>query len=157
SLNFFANFGSGAMDYDFGGGRRFPRVSSAALRFGQGVALDPGPGRALDLNGQFTYKPTKDLSLSLNYTKSRLRRYDTGLIAFDDNIFALRGTYQFTRFICARASITTRWPRMCVASFSSVGRRIPERPCTLATTTILGATVSIPSRATSNLGFDATD
>ncbi len=105
SLNFFANFGSGAMDYDFGGGRRFPRVSSAALRFGQGVALDPGPGRALDLNGQFTYKPTKDLSLSLNYTKSRLRRYDTGLIAFDDNIFALRGTYQFTRFIFARARI----------------------------------------------------
>src|SRR5205814_7117415 len=83
SFNFFANFGSGAMDYDFGGGPRYPRVSAAAVQFGQGVALDPGPGRALDLNGQFTYKPTKDLTLSLNYVKSRLRRYDTGLVAFD--------------------------------------------------------------------------
>ncbi len=105
SFNFFANFGYGAMDYDFGGGHRYPRVSAAALRFGQGVALDPGPGRALDLNGQFTYKPTKDLTLSLNYVKSRLRRYDTGLVAFDDNIYALRGTYQFTRFVFARARV----------------------------------------------------
>jgi hypothetical protein len=105
SFNFFANFGSGAMDYDFGGGPRYPRVSAAALQFGQGVALDPGPGKALDLNGQATYKPTKDLTLSLNYVKSRLRRYDTGLVAFDDNIYALRGTYQFTRFIFARARV----------------------------------------------------
>ena len=105
SFNFFANFGSGAMDYDFGGGPRYPRASAAAQQFGQGVALDPGPGRALDLNGQFTYKPTKDLTLSLNYVKSRLRRYDTGLVAFDDNIYTLRGTYQFTRFIFARARV----------------------------------------------------
>ena len=105
SFNFFANFGSGAMDYDFGGGPRYPRVSAAALQFGQGVALDPGPGKALDLNGGVTYKPTKDLTLSLNYVKSRLRRYDTGLVAFDDNIYALRGTYQFTRFIFARARV----------------------------------------------------
>jgi hypothetical protein len=105
SLSFFANFGFGAMDYDFGGGDRFPRVSPAALQFGQGVALDPGPGRALDLNGSFRYKPTNELTMSLDYTKSRLRRYDTGLVAFDDNIFALRSTYQFTRFIFARGRI----------------------------------------------------
>ncbi|HEV8588585.1 MAG TPA: DUF5916 domain-containing protein [Pyrinomonadaceae bacterium] len=105
SISFFANFGFGAMDYDFGGGDRFPRVSPAALQFGQGVALDPGPGRALDLNGSFRYKPTNELTMSLDYTKSRLRRYDTGLVAFDDNIFALRSTYQFTRFIFARARI----------------------------------------------------
>ena len=105
SFNFFANFGSGAMDYDFGGGLRYPRVSAAALQFGQGVALDPGPGKALDLNGGVTYKPTKDLTLSLNYVKSRLRRYDTGLVAFDDNIYVVRGTYQFTRFIFARARV----------------------------------------------------
>jgi hypothetical protein len=105
SFNFFANFGSGAMDYDFGGGPRYPRVSAAALQFGQGVALDPGPGKALDLNGTGTYKPTKDLTLSLDYVKSRLRRYDTRLVAFDDNIYALHGTYQFTRFIFARTRI----------------------------------------------------
>ena len=93
------------MDYDFGGGPRYPRVSAAALQFGQGVALDPGPGKALDLNGGVTYKPTKDLTLSLNYVKSRLRRYDTGLVAFDDNIYVVRGTYQFTRFIFARARV----------------------------------------------------
>jgi hypothetical protein len=105
SFNFFANFGSGAMDYDFGGGPRYPRVSAAALQFGQGVALDPGPGKALDLNGTGTYKPTKDLTLSLDYVKSRLRRSDTRLVAFDDNIYALHGTYQFTRFIFARARV----------------------------------------------------
>lgn len=105
SMRFFANFGSGALDYDFGGGPKFPRVSPAALQFGQGVALDPGPGRALDLNGSFTYKPTEKLQLSLNYNKSRLRRYDTGLVAFDDNIYAFRGTYQFTRFLSARARV----------------------------------------------------
>ena len=105
SFNFFANFGSGALDYDFGGGPRYPRVSAAALKFGQGVALDPGPGRALDLNGFFNYKPTKDLTFNLNYTKSRLRRYDTGRVAFDDNIYSLHATYQFTRFVFARARI----------------------------------------------------
>ena len=128
SMRFFANFGSGALDYDFGGGPRFPRVSPPAIlarelmASGQcdpppanqpdlrsplcfGVPLDPGPGRALDLNGSFTYKPTEKLQLSLNYNKARLRRYDTGLVAFDDDIYALRGTYQFTRFIFARARV----------------------------------------------------
>jgi hypothetical protein len=106
SMQFFANFGSGAMDYDFGGGPKYPRVSPAALQFGQFFPqLDPGPGRALDLNGSFRYKPTNELSLSLDYTKSRLRRRDTGLVAFDDNIYTLRGTYQFTRFTFARARV----------------------------------------------------
>jgi uncharacterized protein DUF5916/cellulose/xylan binding protein with CBM9 domain len=106
SMSFFANFGSGAMDYDFGGGPKYPRVSPAALQFGQLFPqLDPGPGRALDLNGSFSYKPTNELSLSLDYTKSRLRRHDTGLVAFDDNIYTLRGTYQFTRFTFARARV----------------------------------------------------
>jgi hypothetical protein len=105
SMNLSANFGFGTMDYDFGGGPRYPRVSPAALEFGQNVALDPGPGRSVDLNSNFTYQPTTALRMSLDYTKSRLRRYDTGLVAFDDNIFALRGTYQFTRFIFARARV----------------------------------------------------
>jgi len=93
------------MDYDFGGGDKFPRVSPAALQFGQGAPLDPGPGSAIDLNGFFTYNPTSALSLRLNYNKSRLRRDDTHLVAFDDDIYSLRGTYQFTRFIFARARV----------------------------------------------------
>jgi hypothetical protein len=105
SMNLNANFGFGTMDYDFGAGPRYPRVSPAALLFGQSVALDPGPGKSLDLNGNFTYQPTNALRMSLDYTKSRLRRYDTDGVAFDDNIFALRGTYQFTRFIFARARV----------------------------------------------------
>jgi len=106
SMSAFVNFGYGSMDYDFGGGSKFPRVSPAALLFGQAFPqLDPGPGRALDINASFSYKPTNELSLSLDYTKSRLRRYDTGLVAFDDNIYTLRGTYQFTRFIFARARV----------------------------------------------------
>jgi hypothetical protein len=43
--------------------------------------------------------------MSFEYRKSRLKRQDTGLIAFDTNIFTLRSTYQFTRFTYVRA----RW------------------------------------------------
>jgi hypothetical protein len=36
--------------------------------------------------------------------KNRQTRNDNGRVAFDANIYALRSTYQFTRFIfCARA------------------------------------------------------
>jgi hypothetical protein len=38
-----------------------------------------------------------------DYTKQRLRRNDTGLLAFDENIFSFRATYQFTRFLFLRA------------------------------------------------------
>jgi hypothetical protein len=105
SAQMFVNLSDGEMDFDFGGGDRFPRVSPAALQFGQGTKLDPGPGRGLDLNGTFTYQPTNELRFQLDYTKSRLRRYDTGLLAFDDNIYVLRSTYQFTRFTFARARV----------------------------------------------------
>ena len=56
------------------------------------------------MNGNFNYQPTDALRLSLNYTKSRLERYDTGSVAFDDNIYSWRATYQFTRFSRAGAS-----------------------------------------------------
>lgn len=94
----------GQFDLDFGAGRRFPRVSPAALR-DPNAPLDPGPGNSLDANISFTYQPTASLRASLNYTKARLSRRDTGRVAFDDNIFSLRTTYQFTRFTFARARI----------------------------------------------------
>ena len=68
-------------------------------------ALDPGTGRQFDVNVGFDYKPVDPLLISLDYRKSKLKRDDTGLIAFDTNIFSLRSTYSFTRFTYVRA----RW------------------------------------------------
>jgi hypothetical protein len=93
----------GQMDFDFGTGNPdFPRASPAGL-LDASAPLDPGPGNQWTVEGSVTYKPTDALRLSLNYNKARLVRHDTGLVAFDDNIYSLRGTYQFTRFIFARA------------------------------------------------------
>ncbi len=94
-----------AFDFDFGGGRKFPRVSPAALLDPENpnVPLDPGPGNQLHLEGNFTYQPTNALNNRLSITKDRLVRRDTGRTAFDDNIISLRSTYQFTRFTFARA------------------------------------------------------
>lgn len=94
----------GEFDYDFGAGPRFPRVSPAALR-SPNAPLDPGPGRSLRMESSFAYQPTTALRASLNYEKSRLVREDTGRTAFDDNIFSLRVTYQFTRFSFLRLRI----------------------------------------------------
>jgi len=48
------------------------------------------------------YQPTTALQTQLKYTRIRLRRYDTKLIAFDDNILSSRTTYQFSRNVFAR-------------------------------------------------------
>jgi hypothetical protein len=104
----FYNFGSasfGQFDYDFGGGDRFPRVSPAALALGQGAPLDPGAGTEWNYGGGFTYKPINPLTTSLDYTKDKLTRHDTGLTAYNTNIFSWRTIYQFTRFTFVRA----RW------------------------------------------------
>ncbi len=122
-----------AFDYDFGAGPRYPRASGAFqaylhspeyLQYIRGLylyqadpktnpypdfapppSLDPGTGRQFDVNFGFEYKPIDPLRISLDYTKSKLKRDDTGLIAFDTNIFSLRSTYSFTRFTYVRA----RW------------------------------------------------
>lgn len=104
STNLFLGYGWGQFDFDFGAGPRFPRVSPAASA-NPSAPLDPGPGRALNIQSAFTYQPTNALRLSLFYTKSKLTRNDTDRVAFDVNIYALRATYQFTRFIFARARV----------------------------------------------------
>ncbi len=126
-INFFYFFGYrvGQLDYDFGAGRRFPRVSPSAIaaREAQGLGRcasaeedfvapavcsglsDPGGGGYLYTNGNVTYKATKDLNMTLSFSKNRLVRDDTGLVAFDTNIFSLKSTYQFTRFIFTRARV----------------------------------------------------
>lgn len=104
SLYLRVNFTGGAFDFDFGSPPRFQRVSPAAL-LDPNALLDPGPGRALNILSTITYQPTNALRMTLDYTKSRLVRYDTKRVAFDENIFVLRSTYQFTRFTFARARI----------------------------------------------------
>jgi hypothetical protein len=93
------------LDLDFGGGRRFPRVSPAALLLGDDAPLDPGVGTLFEFSGGITYQPTAKIKTSLNLVKNRLVRKDTGLVAFDTNIFTLRTTYQFTPFTFARAIV----------------------------------------------------
>jgi hypothetical protein len=101
----------GAMDYDFGAGNRYPRVSPAYLAWVNGgqvgpePALDPGPGYQFDAQFGFEYKPINPLRISLDYTKSQLTRYDNDRVAYDTNIFTLRSTYQFTRFTYVRARV----------------------------------------------------
>ena len=123
----------GSIDYDFGAGDRFPRVSPAFVAYTQtpeyqhylellraywadpdhierpdpppAPGLDPGKGWQFDANFGFEYKPINPLRISLDYTKSRLKRDDNGKIAYDTNIFTLRSTYQFTRFTFVRV----RW------------------------------------------------
>ncbi|MDT7542246.1 MAG: hypothetical protein QOE33_2150 [Acidobacteriota bacterium] len=92
-------------DFDFGAGDKFPRVSPAALKFGQSAQLDPGAGNLWNIQTTFVYQPSNALRTSLDYTKQQLVRNDTHLTAFDENIITSRTTYQFTRFLAARARI----------------------------------------------------
>lgn len=95
----------GHFDFDFGAGRRFPRVSPAALLLGPGAPRDPGPGGLVEGRLSLGYQPTDELLTTLDYTKSRLTRYDTDRVAFDVNLVSWRTTYQFTRFLFARARV----------------------------------------------------
>jgi hypothetical protein len=120
-FNSFVNRRWGHLDYDFGAEPKFPRVSTAALAAldlrARGFCnssplpavcnapLDPGPGEFLHFDAGATYQPTDELRFSLNFTKERLRRNDTGRLAFDENIVSARGTYQFTRYWFARARL----------------------------------------------------
>ena len=96
----------GAYDFDFGAGPLFPRVSPSSLS-GDG-RQDPGTGRRIFFGTGVDLKPTDPFSVSLRFNKSRLVRSDTNLTAFDSNIVSMRSTYQFTRFIFARARVDYR-------------------------------------------------
>lgn len=106
-LSFGANVGTAfnVLDFDFGGGPRFPRVSPTARLFGQNAALDPGTGQKKQFGFDVEYKPIDPFRIKLEYNKTRLVRSDTGGVAFDSNLVTLRSTYQFTRFTFLRA----RW------------------------------------------------
>jgi hypothetical protein len=117
----FVNRVWGSLDYDFGAGPKFPRVSPPALAAAQASAAglcsganpsavcrapqDPGPGDFIHFDATLNYKLTTALRATLSYTKERLVRYDTKRVAFDENIISLRSTYQFSRFVFARGRI----------------------------------------------------
>ncbi len=110
-----------SFDYDFGAEPKFARASPSYLAAQQAtlagkcnidpqpvvcLALqDPGPGHEFNAEFNVSYQPTTALKMGLSYNKDRLVRNDTHLYAFDDNIYSFRATYQFTRFIFARARI----------------------------------------------------
>jgi len=91
-------------DFDFGAGPRFPRVSPAALA-DPSAPLDPGAANTFDVEANVEYKPTAALRASVDYSRNRFTRNDTGRIVFIDNIYSFRATYQFTRFVFARARL----------------------------------------------------
>lgn len=118
----------GHLDFDFGNGDKYPRVSPAALQYAAAreaaiaagdcdddipedqrafactasAPLDPGRGKLLQFNAGITYQPTNELRAQFNINSQRLRRYDTERTAFAINILTLRGTYQFTKATFAR-------------------------------------------------------
>jgi Domain of unknown function (DUF5916)/Carbohydrate family 9 binding domain-like len=104
SASFSFDYILNAFDFDFGAPPRFQRVSPDAL-IDQNSPLDPGPGKEIRASVSLTYQPTAALRTSLDYTKDRLVRNDTKLVAYDENIWSLHSTYQFTRFTFARARI----------------------------------------------------
>lgn len=91
-------------DLDLGNGFRFPRVSPSAL-VDADSPLDPGPGGESYINLSLTYQPTDALRSTFEMTKNMLVRDDNGRTAFDTNLFTSRTTYQFTRFLFARARL----------------------------------------------------
>jgi hypothetical protein len=122
-LFFFMDHTWGLMDYDFGNGPNFPRASAAFTAFladprpicapnqAEGPTckreppLDPGAGNQILIESTIRFQPTSAFQTQLNYNKRRLVRHDTHLVAFDDNIFSSRSTYQFTRNIFARLRV----------------------------------------------------
>jgi len=107
-------------DFDFGADPKFSRASPSAIAQRQAQAaglcdgqiqpvptacfgfLDPGAGNLWNISLSLDYKLNSALHTSLDYTKQQLVRNDTHLVAFDDNIYTWRTTYQFTRFTFAR-------------------------------------------------------
>ncbi len=118
---YFAAYRWGEHDFDFGAGPKFPRVSPSALAAERAsndglcdvdappavcsAPLDPGASNLFYTNGDFIYKPINELNITFSFSKNRLTRRDTQRVAFDSNIATVRATYQFTRFLFARARI----------------------------------------------------
>lgn len=117
----------GQMDFDSGAGPDYPRVSPAFIAYRAQCDADPvlclslpipkrdpGPGNQLSIETNFRYQPTTAFQTQLNYNRRRLVRNDTGLVAFDENVFSSRSTYQFSRNTFARLRL----------DYSNINRRL---------------------------------
>ena len=120
-LFFIARTQQNSFDFDFGAGPRYPRVSPSALAAARAsqaglcnvasppavcnAPLDPGPGSSFSMNTNIDFQPATPLNFNLDFTRQTLRRNDTGLVAFDENLASFQTTYQFTRFVFARGRI----------------------------------------------------
>lgn len=93
-------------DYDFGAGRKFPRVSPAAL-IDPSAPLDPGPSTSTSFGGDVTWRPRDALRTSLDLSRNTLVRNDNGRTAYDAWLLSWRTTHQFTRFVALR--LRTDW------------------------------------------------
>ncbi|NNE65523.1 MAG: carbohydrate binding family 9 domain-containing protein [Pyrinomonadaceae bacterium] len=111
-LNAEFGYDENAFDFDFGASEKFPRVSPVYLQYLidrmtnpnlEEPPIDPGKGRLLRMELNVEVQPTDPLNIRLSYDRRRLTRKDNDLTAFDSNIYSLRTTYQFTRFVSTRA------------------------------------------------------
>ncbi len=83
------------LDYDLGAGR-FPRVSPGAL-LDPKAPLDPGPADYSLFQATLALQPSQALRVSGSYEHGRMRRHDTGLPVFDQQLASLRLQYAFSR------------------------------------------------------------
>ena len=88
-------------DYDFGAPPRYARVSPAALA-DPNAPLDPGTGRSLSATLRLEVQPSNALRVTLDYSRNRMVRDDTGLVAFDESLYSLQATHYFTTALFAR-------------------------------------------------------
>jgi hypothetical protein len=63
---------------------------------------DPGPAFQMDGEVWGEVRPSDPLRISASYRKSRMNRRENAERRFDSDIFSLRSTYQFTRFMFTR-------------------------------------------------------
>jgi len=117
----------GQLDFDSGAGPDYPRVSPAFVTYQEQCETDPvaclslavpkrdpGPGKQLFIEASVRFQPTTAFQTQLNYNRRRLARYDTGRVAFDENVFSSRSTYQFSRNTFARLRL----------DYSNISRRM---------------------------------
>ncbi len=93
-------------DYDFGAAPKYPRVSPAALT-DPDAPFDPGPATSRTVGGTVTWRPVDALRTSVDASRNRLVRNDTGLTAYDATLVSWHTTYQFTPFTFLR--LRTDW------------------------------------------------
>jgi Domain of unknown function (DUF5916)/Carbohydrate family 9 binding domain-like len=110
SLNGSGSLSLNSFDFDFGGGRKFVRVSPAAIasyriRPFVDAPLDPGTGTEVNIDIGAEVKPTDEFNFEVGFNKTEFRRNDTKLLAFISNIATFRSTYQFSRFVSVKARL----------------------------------------------------